>query len=51
MKTMTKTVSLFIALLFAGIGFAQDDQAKAEAILDKASSKTKGSNRTLSSKT
>lgn len=39
---MTKTVSLFIALLFAGIGFAQDDQAKAEAILDKASSKTKG---------
>lgn len=38
---MKKTISILTAILFLGVGFAQDE-AKAKAILDKASAKTKG---------
>lgn len=38
---MTKTISILIAVLFLGLGYSQDE-AKAKAILDKASAKTKG---------
>lgn len=38
---MKKTVSILIAILFLGFGFAQD-QDKAKEILDKASAKMKG---------
>jgi outer membrane lipoprotein carrier protein len=38
---MKKTVSILIAILFVGFGFAQDED-KAKEILDKASAKMKG---------
>ncbi len=38
---MKKTINILVAILFLGIGYAQDSE-KAKAILDKASEKTKG---------